>query len=67
MTRIELAERVKGMALLMAEVSAELDYFGGLDPEFQRKAAELANAASQAWGWYEHIDGLDHLQASTPT
>ena len=55
MTRAELAERVKHMALLMAEVSGEMAYFGGFDKEYKQHADELANASVQAWQWYEAI------------
>lgn len=55
MTKLELAERVKHMALLMAEVSGEMSYFGGFDKEYQQHADELANASAQAWQWYEAI------------
>lgn len=59
MTRVELAERVKHMALLMAEVSGEMACFGGFDKEYQQHADELANASAQAWQWYEAISADD--------
>jgi len=60
-SRQELAERVKTMALLMAEVSGEMEYFGGFDEEMRLHAAELANAASQAWQWHEAIGEIETL------
>lgn len=60
-SRQELAERVKTMALLMAEVSSEMEYFGGFDEEMRLHAAELANAASTAWQWHEAIEDREPL------
>lgn len=56
MNKLELAARVKEMALLMAEVASEMKYFGGFDPEYQQHGDELANAATTAWGWYQAIE-----------
>ncbi|QLQ33924.1 MAG: hypothetical protein HZT40_22455 [Candidatus Thiothrix singaporensis] len=56
MNKLELAARVKEMALLMAEVAGEMKYFGGFDPEYQQHGEELANAATTAWGWYQAIE-----------
>lgn len=55
MTRNDLAKRVKHMAILMAEVSGEMKYFGGFDEEYLQHSAELANASVQAWQWFERI------------
>ncbi|UJS26232.1 hypothetical protein [Thiothrix winogradskyi] len=51
----DLANRVKNMVRLMAEVSGEMEYFGGLNKDYTNKARELANAAAIAWEWHETI------------
>lgn len=55
LSKQHLANRVKEMALLMAEVAGEMEYFGGFNPDYSARSRELANASVMAWEWHEAI------------
>lgn len=56
-TRAELAGRIKELALQMAEVAGELEYYGGFDVVARQLSKELGLSAATAWECYQSLVG----------
>lgn len=56
MTKTELIERIRMVATIMAEVGAEMNYFGGLN-EIGQHGLEMLGASRIASGW---ADGFEN-------
>ena len=54
-SRAELADRIKQLALLLAEAAGELEYYGGFDEAMRKSASDLDTAALLAWGCLESL------------
>ena len=54
-SRAELAERIRQLALLLAEAAGELEYYGGFDEAMRKSASDLDTAALLAWGCLESL------------
>lgn len=56
MTSTHIAQKLRALAVQMRDVAADLDYYGGFNPEAKQKAVELAGAAGIADSWADHIE-----------
>ena len=54
-SRAELAERIKQLALQMAEVAGELEYYKERDVVARQLAKELGLSAVTAWECYQSL------------
>lgn len=60
MTTDLLAQKLRALAVQMRDVAADLDYYGGFNPEARDKAALLAGVAGIADNWADHVKEPPH-------
>lgn len=53
----DLCESLEMLALLMQDISDEMHYYGGFDPEALKHSVELSNASQQVLEWAETLSG----------
>ena len=61
-SRAELAERIRQLALLLAEAAGELEYYGGFDEAMRKSASDLDAATLLAWGCFESLNIIYKIQ-----
>ena len=52
----EIASRLRDLALSVDLLAADMDYYGGFDPEWQTHSRELSEAADTMRQWSEKIE-----------
>ena len=55
MTRLEIAEALRDLALEMQTLGAAMDHYGGFDVEMSQHGRELFGAGLVAAEWAKHI------------
>lgn len=56
MTRAEIAEALRDLALEMRTLGTAMDYYGGFDTEMSQHGRELVGAGLVAADWAKHIE-----------